>query len=54
MVSTKTVVTLLVVIFILFFVVQSPQDAANVVHSVGHFISHVFDRVSQFLKSLSS
>jgi hypothetical protein len=52
-VDTKKVITLLVIVFVLFFIIQSPNDAANAVRSIGHGIGHMFDQFAEFLKKLA-
>ena len=48
----KKIVTILVILFVVFFVVNSPTDAANVVKSTQHILAHGFSSVSEFIKHL--
>lgn len=50
--SLKKIVTILVIGFIVFFVVNSPKDAADVVKSTQHILAHGFTSVSEFIKNL--
>jgi hypothetical protein len=45
---------LLLVAFLIFFVVNSPTDAAAVVKNVQHLLAHGFASISQFIKSFRS
>lgn len=47
----KKLLTLAVGVFLIFFVVNSPSDAANVVKSAQHVVGHGFNSISQFIKS---
>ena len=51
--DTKKVVSVLAVVFVVFFIIQSPTDAANIVHSLGHGLDHAANQLSEFLKKLS-
>ena len=51
--DTKKVVSVLAVVFVIFFVIQSPAAAANIVHSVGHGLSHAANQLSEFIKQVS-
>jgi hypothetical protein len=51
--DTKKVVSVLAVVFVVFFIIQSPADAANIVHSIGHGLDHVANQLSEFLRKLS-
>ena len=51
--DTKKVVSGLAVVFVVFFIIQSPTDAANIVHSIGHGLTHVANQLSKFLRKLS-
>ena len=44
--------TLVLIALLIFFVVNSPTDAANVVKNTQHLIGHGFQSISQFIKSL--
>jgi hypothetical protein len=50
-VNGKKLLTLAVGVFLIFFVVNSPSDAANVVKSAQHVVGHGFNSISQFIKS---
>lgn len=48
----KKIATIIVVLFVVFFVVNSPKDAADVVKSTQHLLAHGFTSVSEFVKNL--
>ena len=48
----KKIATILVVLFVVFFVVNSPKDAADVVKSTQHLLAHGFNSVAEFVKNL--
>ena len=48
----KKIVTILVVLFVVFFVVNSPKDAADIVKSTQHILAHGFTSVSEFIRNL--
>lgn len=48
----KKIATIIVVLFVVFFVVNSPKDAADVVKSTQHLLAHGFASVSEFVKNL--
>jgi hypothetical protein len=50
-VNGKKLVGLAVGVFIIFFVVNSPTNAAEIVKSSQHLIGHGFNSLSQFIKS---
>lgn len=50
--DTKKMVSFVAVVFVIFFVLQNPDDSANIVHSIGHGLSHGFDQLSEFVKKL--
>jgi hypothetical protein len=52
--DTKKMVSVLAVVFVIFFVIQSPNDAADIIHSIGHGLGHAADQLSEFIKKLSS
>ena len=41
-----------VALFVLFFIINSPDDAANIGHSIGHGVQHGFNQLSEFVKKL--
>lgn len=51
-VNGKKIATIFVVLFVVFFVVNSPKDAADVVKSTQHLLAHGFSSVSEFIKNL--
>lgn len=51
-VDTKRVTSILAIVFIVFFIIQSPADAADIAHSIGHGVAHAFDQLSVFFKNL--
>lgn len=38
--------------FIVFFVVQSPNDAADIMRSIGHGISHAYNKIAEFVRDI--
>lgn len=52
-VDTKKVTSILALVFVAFFIIQSPADAASIARSIGNGIGHVFDGLSKFLKQLN-
>jgi hypothetical protein len=49
-VNGKKLLGLAVGVFAVFFVVNSPSDAADIVKSAQHIIAHGFNSISQFIK----
>ena len=39
-------------LFVFFFIVTAPDDAADIGHSIGHGIHNAFDSLSEFVKEL--
>jgi hypothetical protein len=54
MVSTSKVVTGLVVAFLIFFIMTSPDAAANIFHSTWHAAVNVAHGLGNFISKLSS
>jgi len=50
-VVAKKIGMVLLVAFLIFFVVNSPTDAAAVVKSVQHLLGHGFNSISEFIRS---
>jgi hypothetical protein len=48
----KKIVTLALLLFVVFFVVNSPKDAADIVKSSQHILAHGFTSMSEFVKNL--
>ncbi|MDQ1732888.1 MAG: hypothetical protein QOK10_3047 [Pseudonocardiales bacterium] len=48
----KKIATILVILFVVFFIVNSPKDAADIVKSAQHILAHGFQSVSEFIKNL--
>jgi hypothetical protein len=48
----KKIFWIVFLVFVFFFVVTAPDDAANIGHSIGHGIQHAFDSLSEFVKKL--
>ena len=48
----KKIFWIVVALFIVFFVIQSPNDAADIGHSIGHGVNHAFNQLSEFVKDL--
>ena len=51
--DTKKVVSALAVVFVVFFIIQSPTDAATIVRSIGHGLDHAANQLAEFLRKLS-
>jgi hypothetical protein len=43
---------ILFLLFVFFFVITQPDDAASMGHSLGHGIQHAFNSLSEFVKKL--
>jgi hypothetical protein len=50
--DTKKVVSVVAIVFVIFFVLQNPDDSANIVHSIAHGLQHGFNQLSEFVKKL--
>jgi hypothetical protein len=50
-VIAKKIGMLLLVAFLIFFVVNSPADAAAVVKNIQHLLGHGFASISEFIQS---
>ncbi|UQX89704.1 hypothetical protein M6D93_06800 [Jatrophihabitans telluris] len=48
----KKITTIIVILFIVFFVVNSPKEAADIVKSTQHVMAHAFSSMSEFVKNL--
>jgi hypothetical protein len=48
----KKVVTWLVVAFVIFYIIQQPEDAANIVRSMGAALSNAAASMTAFVGSL--
>ncbi|HEY2041428.1 MAG TPA: hypothetical protein VGH11_02040 [Jatrophihabitans sp.] len=48
----KKIILFLLLLFVVFFVVNSPTDAANIVKSTQHILAHGFNSMSTFIKNL--
>lgn len=47
----KKIGLLLLIAFLIFFVVNSPADAAAVVKNIQHLLGHGFKSISEFIQS---
>ena len=50
----KVAVAGVVVLFLVFYIVTSPDNAASMAHSAGHLVSHVAHGIGNFLNKLAS
>jgi hypothetical protein len=50
----KVTVAGIVVLFVIFYIVTSPDNAASMAHGAGHVVSHVANGIGNFLDKLSS
>ena len=48
---TKKVGMVLLIAFLIFFVVNSPADAAAVVKNIQHLLGHGFASIAEFIQS---
>jgi hypothetical protein len=51
-VNGRKIATILVVLFVVFFIVNSPKDAAAIVKSGQHILAHGFTSISEFINNL--
>jgi hypothetical protein len=51
-VNLKKVVTWLVVAFVLFYVIQAPEQSAQLVRNAGHALGDAASSIAQFVGSL--
>ncbi|MEP6853732.1 MAG: hypothetical protein ABJA87_13930 [bacterium] len=42
----------LVGLFIVFFIISSPTDAADIGRSLGNGVQHAFNQISEFIRAL--
>lgn len=47
----KKIGLVLLVAFLIFFIVNSPTDAAAVVKNIQHLLGHGFNSISEFIRS---
>ena len=47
----KKVGMVLLIAFLIFFVVNSPDDAAAIVKNIQHLLGHGFSSISEFIRS---
>ncbi|MFN2560948.1 MAG: hypothetical protein ABR571_06605 [Jatrophihabitans sp.] len=50
----KTAIAALAVAFVIFYIMTSPDQAADMVRGLGHLTKHVANGVGDFLDKLSS
>jgi preprotein translocase subunit SecG len=50
----KTAIVALVVAFIIFYVMTSPDQAADMAKGIGHLTKHVANGIGDFLNKLAS
>ncbi len=50
----KKIGLVLLVAFLIFFVVNSPTDAAAVVKNIQHLLGHGFNSISEFIRSFEN
>jgi hypothetical protein len=51
-VNGRKIISILAVLFVIFFIMNSPTDAANIVKSAQHIVAHGFNSMSEFVKNL--
>lgn len=49
--NSRKIIGLLLIGFVLFYVFNSPDQAAHVVKNLQHLLSHLFQSLSRFLNS---
>ncbi|MBO0883424.1 MAG: hypothetical protein J2P17_24430 [Mycobacterium sp.] len=50
--DAKKIASLAAIAFVIFFIIQSPDDAAKIVHSAWHGVVHAFHGVGDFVAKL--
>lgn len=50
----KKIGMVLLIAFLIFFVVNSPTDAAAIVKNVQHLLGHGFNSISEFIRSFQN
>jgi hypothetical protein len=50
----KVAVAGVVIVFLVFYITTSPDNAASMAHGAGHLVSHVAHGVGNFLDKLAS
>jgi preprotein translocase subunit SecG len=50
----KVAVAAVVVLFVVFYIVTSPDNAASMAHGAGHLVSRVANGIGNFLNKLAS
>jgi hypothetical protein len=53
-VTGKKIGLILLVAFLVFFIVNSPADAAAVTKNIQHLLGHLFDGLTKFIDSFRS
>ena len=43
----------MVLLFIFFFIIQNPTDAADIARNIGHGIAHMFSQLSEFMRRVA-
>lgn len=51
--NAKKLLGIVALLFIFFFIIQSPADAAMIAKSIGHGLSHMFTQLSEFMRRLA-
>ncbi|HEY2174189.1 MAG TPA: hypothetical protein VGH85_10310 [Mycobacteriales bacterium] len=52
MVSTKKLVSWLAIAFVIFYVIQSPHQSADIIRSIGSGLSSAANQIAEFVRSL--
>jgi hypothetical protein len=50
--TAKQMISWLVIIFVIFFIVTQPSQAADDVHSIWHVLVNIFHGLADFISSL--
>jgi hypothetical protein len=51
-VNLKTILTYLVIAFVIWWVIQEPTNAAHLVHNIGTFLTQAAHGLSDFVSSI--
>jgi hypothetical protein len=51
--NIRKILGVVLLIFIFFFIVQSPASAAAIARDLGHGLSHMFNQLSEFMRRLA-
>jgi hypothetical protein len=52
--NAKRFFGIVLVLFIFFFIIQNPTDAANIAKDIWNGLVHVFDQLATFMRNLAT